>query len=119
MRVSTDPTDPAFIDARPRRVWCNDAEVADWTVADDFRRCVITSDGKVHHGAVRIEQLPAEGVAVGTVSFGSGVSVPINTGFVGVFEAVPEAPKGAGAQAESPAPQPEVAPKAEPSKRKR
>jgi hypothetical protein len=56
MRVSTDPTDPAYIDARPRKAWCNDILIEGWTVADEFRRVVITPE-KVHHGSVRIERL--------------------------------------------------------------
>lgn len=60
MRVSTDPTDPAYIDDRPRRVWLNDREIIGWTVADEFRRCVITPDG-VLNGAVLIERLPEVG----------------------------------------------------------
>jgi hypothetical protein len=58
MRVSTDPTDPAYIDARPRKAWCNDIEVIGWTVADEFRRCVITPE-RVYNGSVRVERLPA------------------------------------------------------------
>jgi hypothetical protein len=58
MRVSSDPTDPAYIDARPRKVWCNEVEIEGWAVADEFRRCVITTDGKVHNGSVLIERLP-------------------------------------------------------------
>lgn len=57
MRISTDHNDPAYIDDRPRRVWCNDVEIEGWTVADEFRRCVITPT-KVHNGSVRIERLP-------------------------------------------------------------
>lgn len=58
MRVSTDPTDPAYVDDRPRRAWCNDVEITDWTVADEFRRSVIDKAGKVHNGSVRVERLP-------------------------------------------------------------
>ena len=57
MRVSTDPNDPAFIDARPRKVWVGERLIEGWTVADEFRRVVITPE-KVHHGAVLIERLP-------------------------------------------------------------
>lgn len=78
MRVSTDPTDPAYIDDRPRRVWLNDREIIGWTVADEFRRCVITPDG-VLNGAVVIERLPEVGAAVvesvECVSSLSGISV--------------------------------------------
>jgi hypothetical protein len=56
IRVSTDPNDPHY-DERPRRVWCNDREVEGWTVADEFRRCVITPDGVIY-GAVLVERLP-------------------------------------------------------------
>jgi hypothetical protein len=61
MRVSTDPTDPAYIDERPRRAWVNDVLIEGWVIADEFRRCVITLDGKVHNGAVLIERLPDAG----------------------------------------------------------
>lgn len=57
MRVSTDPTDPAYIDGRPRKVWLNDVEITGWIVADEFRRCVITEKG-VMHGGVLIERFP-------------------------------------------------------------
>lgn len=63
MRISTDPTDPAYIDERPRRVWVNNVEVLGWTVADEFRRCVITAAG-VMNGAVLIERLAEPGAEV-------------------------------------------------------
>jgi hypothetical protein len=59
MRVSTDPTDAAYIDDRPRKAWLNDLEITGWIVADEFRRCVITAAG-VMNGAVRIERLPSD-----------------------------------------------------------
>ena len=87
MRVSTDPTDPAYIDDRPRRAWVNDRLIEGWTVADEFRRCVITADGKVHNGAVLIERLPADGAPVAEAP----PAVPIDIGFIGMFEHVPDA----------------------------
>jgi hypothetical protein len=58
MRVSTDPNDPAYVDARPRKAWVNDVLIEGWTVADEFRRCVITPE-RVYNGSVRVERLPA------------------------------------------------------------
>lgn len=86
MRVSTDPTDPAYVDERPRRVWCNDVEILGWTVADEFRRCVITPD-KVHNGAVRIERLPDDYVPNFTLA---PPPPPINSGFAGMLVSVPD-----------------------------
>lgn len=56
MRVTKILGDKYF-DDRPRRVTINDAEVADWVVADMFRRVVQTAD-KTLNGAVWIEPLP-------------------------------------------------------------
>jgi hypothetical protein len=97
MRVTTDPTDPHY-SAAPRRVWCQDVEIADWTVADEFRRVVITADGKVHNGAVRVERLECDKPAPTPAP---AVAEP--EGFVQVFEHIPEAP------AATPAPSPEPA----------
>jgi hypothetical protein len=47
MRVSTDPTDPAYIDARPRRAWCNDVLIEGWVIADEFRRFRGRASGNV------------------------------------------------------------------------
>jgi len=79
MRVSTDPKDPAYIDARPRRVWCNDQLIDGWTVADEFRRYVITPQ-KVHHGSVLVERLSEDPSAPAPVV---SPQAPINTGFAG------------------------------------
>lgn len=57
MRVTRIPGDHNDIGDRPCRVWCNEVEIAVWTVADDFRR-VVETPGKVHHGAVRIDLAP-------------------------------------------------------------
>ena len=101
MRVSTDPTDPAYIDARPRKAWCNDVLIEGWTVADEFRRVVITPE-KVHNGSVRVERLPEDGSEpVAEVSF-----PPIDTCFSGMFVHVPDAPKAAEPVAAPPAPTP-------------
>lgn len=96
MRVSTDPTDPAYISDQPRRVWVNDREITGWTVADEFRRCVITPDG-VLNGAVMIERLPSDAA--------EPVEAPApeaNNNLCGMFVAAPKA------KAE-PAPEPEPA----------
>jgi hypothetical protein len=84
MRVSTDPADPAFIDDRQRRVWLNDREVADWIVADEFRRCVVTAAG-VMNGSVLIERLPEPGAAVVAEA-----PAECAGGLSGVFVAIPE-----------------------------
>lgn len=89
MRVSTDPTDPAFIDARPRRVWCNNVEVLGWLVADEFRRCVITAAG-VMNGAVLIERLAEPGAEV--VAPPPECSASLAGMLVKVEEAAPEVP---------------------------
>lgn len=87
MRVSTDPADPAYIDDRPRAAWCNDRLIEGWVVADEFRRCVITANGKVHNGSVRVERLPAEiEDEVQTAS----VTPITDAGFVGMFVNVPD-----------------------------
>lgn len=83
MRISTDPTDPAFVDARPRRVWVNEKEITGWVTADEFRRCVTTSDG-VLNGSVLIERLPEPGAPV--------VDDPVEcaSSLSGIMEKVPE-----------------------------
>lgn len=78
MRVSTDQSDKAYTEV-PHNVWCNDKPIDDWVTADDFRRCVITRDGTVHNGSVRIAPVGEH-----------QESPPIQTGFVGVFEAEPK-----------------------------
>ena len=101
MRVSTDPTDQAYINDRPRKVWCNNVEIDGWTVADEFRRIVVTPE-KVFNGAVRIERLPEDATEAESPAH---VEPPLTTGFSGgVFEYVPDPPKaGAVAVAERPA----------------
>lgn len=59
MRVTRTPGDPNDIGERPCRVWCNEAEITDWTAADDFRRVVETPDGP-RFGSVRIDVQPQE-----------------------------------------------------------
>jgi hypothetical protein len=100
MRISTDPNDPAFLDDRPRKVWCNDVEIEGWTVADEFRRCVITPT-KVHNGSVRIERLADDYVPNFTVA---PPAPPIHAGFTGVFvNDKPPAPTPAPTQPPVPA----------------
>jgi hypothetical protein len=77
MRVTRIPGDHHDIGDKPCRVWCNEVEILEWIVADDFRRVVI-SPGKtyqfledaepkqapdtVRYGAVRIDM--AQGVTL-------------------------------------------------------
>jgi hypothetical protein len=112
MRVSTDPNDPAYIDDRQRKAWCNDVEIEGWTVADEFRRCVITPT-KVHNGSVRIERLPDD-YTPNFVVVEKPVEPPINAGFSGMF--VPEAKPAAPAAEAAPA---AAKPKAKTTKAKR
>lgn len=58
MRVTRIPGDSSDIGARPCRVFCNENEIQDWSVADDFRR-VVETPGGAFFGAVRIDLLPA------------------------------------------------------------
>ncbi len=85
MRISTDPTDQHYIDARPRRAWCNDVLIEGWTVADEFRRCVITPT-KVHNGSVMIERL-SDGEAEPEAPAVTGHT---DAGFTGMFVNVPD-----------------------------
>jgi hypothetical protein len=87
LRVSTDPNDPAYVDDRPRRVKCNDVEITDWAVADEFRRCVIRKDGRVINGSVWIERLAAEPEAEVQIA---SVTPITDAGFVGMFVNVPD-----------------------------
>lgn len=81
MRVSKDQGDKAYSPtASQRRVWWNDQEVANWVTADEFRRVVVTADGQVHNGSVRVERLaedspPPEPEVV--------TQIPADVGFVG------------------------------------
>ena len=82
MRISTDPTDPAYIDDRPRKAWCNDVAIEGWHTADEFRRVVITPE-RVHNGAVLIERLRDESAAP------EPADAPLaNAGLGGMFEHV-------------------------------
>lgn len=99
MRVSKDPNDKAYEPtAASRRVWSNDQEILDWVTADEFRRVVITSDGQVLNGAVRIEQLWPGNYPEPLVTETS-TELPADVGFAGaglVFDkpkAKPEHPK--------------------------
>lgn len=105
MRASIDPNDPAYIDDRPRRVWLNDAEIPDWSVADEFRRCVIRKDGKVLNGSVLIERLPADKAEAPAPA---PSAAPISTGFSGVF--VPDTPAATPAPSPTATPAPPAAP---------
>jgi hypothetical protein len=73
MRVTRIPGDFNDIGDRPCRVYLNEVEVTDWTVADDFRRVVISpgvtyqfledaepkqAPDTVRYGAVRIDMAP-------------------------------------------------------------
>jgi hypothetical protein len=108
MRITKDPNDTAHFDDRPRRVWVNDREILDWTVADEFRRVVQTANS-VHNGAVRIERLPEPGAPVVEPAPVAG------TDLTGMFVAVPD-PKPEAPKVEEPKPQanpvPQYSPKA-------
>lgn len=99
MRVTRIPGDFHDIGDKPCRVWLNEVEVLDWTVADDFRRVVIspgvtyqfleTSEPQqapdvVRFGSVRINMQPqAEEPAEEAATHLCGMFVP---------EPKPEAP---------------------------
>lgn len=88
MRICTDNRDDPHFDNRPRRVWSRDAEVVvPWSIADEFRRVVILTDGRVLHGAVFIERLKEDGTS-------QDVFAPPtpNAGFSGTLASVPDAP---------------------------
>lgn len=57
MRVTRIPGDIHSIGDLQCRVYLNEAEITDWTVADDFRRVVETPDG-ARFGSVRIDLAP-------------------------------------------------------------
>jgi hypothetical protein len=57
MRVTRIPGDHNDIGDRPCKVYLNEVPVADWIVADDFRRVVETADG-ARFGSVRIDLQP-------------------------------------------------------------
>lgn len=111
MRVSTDPQDAAY-DPRPRRVWCNDAEVTGWSVADEFRRVVIV-DGKARFGSIRIERIES---GEGGNPLEATPTAPVNTGFVGVMvhtpDPKPDAPAAPQEPSETKEPSPMVIPAA-------
>lgn len=96
MRIAKDPADPAYIDDRPRRIWVNDREVLDWTVADEFRRVVQTPTGNLF-GAVMIERLPEPGEPE------TPEQEELSTSICGMFVHAPD-------------PKPEPAPAAQPAK---
>jgi hypothetical protein len=74
-------------------------------VADEFRRNVITKDGKVHNGSILIERLPAEGAEAPAPA----PAAPIATGFVGVFVHEADAPAATPAPTSAPAAAPHPA----------
>lgn len=84
MRVSKDEADKAYSPtANQRRVWSNDQEVLNWITADEFRRVVITSDGRVHNGSVRIERLPEDRPPEVHVDPAPEPTMPADVGFAG------------------------------------
>lgn len=109
MRVSTDPTDPAYIDDRPRKAWCNDRLIEGWVIADEFRRCVITADGKVHNGSVLIERL-SDSEAEPEVQASASTALT-DAGFTGMFVNMPDV-SPVPMPAAVPAPKAAVKPKA-------
>lgn len=84
MRVTRIPGDFYDIGDKPCRIYLNGAEIAEWIVADDFRRVVETPAG-ARFGSVRIDLSCAEPVAA--------PDVPV-TSLSGIFvaEPKPEAP---------------------------
>ena len=113
MRISKDPNDEAYDDtAVKRRVWSRDQEVTDWLTADEFRRVVITMNGRVLNGACRIERIAEDSPVPDPVEV---VEPPVNTGFVGLgLVYVPDkakpTPVGAPVAAPAPEPTPEPTP---------
>jgi hypothetical protein len=101
MRVTRTPGDANEIGDRPCRVYLNQAEILDWTVADDFRRTVETPDG-VRFGSVRIDMQPQASAPEEAVTHLGGVFVA---------EPEPEAPAIEIVEAE---PEPKVAAPAKP-----
>jgi hypothetical protein len=82
LRVSKDPNDKAFSrTADQRRVWCNDREIHNWVSADEFRRSVVTKDGKALNGSVRIERLPEDSPQPIAVPESIVAAMPIDCGF--------------------------------------
>jgi len=107
MRVTRIPGDHHDIGDRPCTVYLNEVPVADWIVADDFRRVVETPDG-ARFGSVRIDMQPqTEGPAEEAATHLCGMFVP---------EPKPEAPAIEIIEAE-PEPVKPVA-KARPARRK-
>lgn len=96
MRVTRIPGDHNDIGDKPCRVYLNEAEITDWTVADDFRRVVETADG-ARFGSVRIDMQPqAAEPAVEAATHLCGVFVPDpkpEAPAIEVVEAEPVAPK--------------------------
>jgi len=99
MRVTRIPGDHNDIGDKPCRVHLNEAEITDWTVADDFRRVVETPAG-ARFGAVRIDMQPDAGQSAEEVA----------THLCGVFVADPKPAAPAIEVIEVPAPTPAPAP---------
>jgi hypothetical protein len=106
----TDGAASPVLDPRPRRVWCNDVLVQNWSSADEFRRVVIT-DGGARFGAVHIERLPDDDAE--TQPQDGPPQAPVDAGFSGVLVGVADAPPPA------PAAPPPAAPKKKTSRRRR
>lgn len=100
MRVSSDPT-AAEYNPRVRGVTLNDRQIEDWAIADDFRRCVVLSNGHVLNGAVGIQLEPGDEPNFVLAP----APAPIDTGFTGVF-----VPAATPAPTAAPTPAPTAAP---------
>ena len=87
MRISTDPADPDYIDERPRKVWCQDRLIGGWTLADEFRRVVITPAG-VLNGPVLIERLASLGTMVAEVEIPADEPLVAPLSIPGLHQAV-------------------------------
>jgi hypothetical protein len=121
MRVTRIPGDANDIGDKTCRVWCNEVEVIDWTVADDFRR-IVEAPGRVLHGAVRIEMgnafsIPAEAIHLTIAEPAQPV------GFHGLIVYTPDEPPVVEASAEPAptfaAPAIKVAPKRIPARKRK
>jgi hypothetical protein len=120
MRVTRIPGDANDIGNKTCRVWCNEVEVTDWTVADDFRR-IVEAPGRVLHGAVRIEMGKAFSIPADAVHL--TIAEPAQpVGFHGIFVHVPDEPAVEAPAEPAPtfaAPAVKVAPKHIPARKRK
>jgi hypothetical protein len=103
MRVTRIPGDHHDIGGRDYRVYLNETEIKDWTVADDFRRVVETAAGP-RFGSVRIvlqavqPVTPFDDMEAGTHLCGMLVAESkLEPAAIEIVEAEPESAKPAAA----------------------